>query len=85
MANGRTIFLPYTAAMSLGLILYSPAQASELNLKADLGFLELSYAHVPWPTPDSLTKNLETGADQTRIQALVQMGISSQRLIRPTR
>jgi hypothetical protein len=82
MVSSRIIFLPCRVAMSLALSFYSSAQASEPNPKVDLGFLELSSAHVPWPTPESLTKSLQTDDAQTRIRALVQMGVPEEGLAR---
>jgi len=82
MVSSPIIFLPCTVAMSLALSFSfsSSAQASEPNPKADLGSIELSYIHLPWPTPESLTKSLQADDDQTRIRALVRMGVPEEGL-----
>jgi hypothetical protein len=80
MLSSRRILYLCTVAMSLALSFSTSSQASEPNPKRDLGSIELNYAHLPWPTPESLTKSLQADDAKTRIRALVQMGVPEEGL-----
>ena len=75
MHISRIIFCSSTMAMALALSLATSAQSSEPNPKADLGSIELNYARIAWPVPESLIKNLRADDAETRIRALKQIGV----------
>lgn len=75
MPSNRIIFYPSTIVMAFALSFSASAQSSELNPKGDLGSIELNYARVLWPAPESLIKNLRRDDAQTRIRALKQIGV----------
>jgi hypothetical protein len=80
MVSSRIIFHACTMTMALALSFSASVQASEPKDTADLGSIELNYAHLPWPTPESLIKSLQADDEQTRIRALVQMGVPKEGL-----
>jgi hypothetical protein len=80
MLSRRIIFHVCGVATSFALSFSFSVQASEPNPKADLGSIELNYAHLPWPTPESLIRSLQADDEQTRIRALVQMGVPKEGL-----